>query len=451
MAVLENTTYQAQYDRLCQNAQEPSWLTAIRQSAIERFTDLGLPTRRDEEWRFTPITPIVETPFATSDDRRSALTPETVAAVPFGDLHCTTLVFVNGRYAPNLSTQRPLPAGVVAASMADVLKSGSESLRDQLAQQLGARGAAFTALNTALFEDGGYIFVPRGVFVEDPIHLLFIATSPNAPTVSYPRNLILAGENSQCTIVESYVGLDEDVYLTNAITEVVAGENAFVDHYKLQQESLTAYHVGSMQLDLARNVNFTSHAITLGGAITRNEVGAVTGGRNIECTLNGLYLANGRRIVDNHTTIDHALPYCNSHEVYKGILDDRARGVFNGKIFVRQDAQKTDAKQTNKTLLLSPTAQINTKPQLEIFADDVKCTHGATIGQLDPDQLFYLQARGIPKDEARDLLVYAFAGDIISRIKVESARLQLDKALFTQLAKRADYDESEHEIDDPGA
>jgi len=289
---------------------------------------------------------------------------------------------------------------------------------------------AFVALNTAALEDGAFVHIKRGTVVDEPIHLLFVSTPSAGPTVSHPRTLIIAEENCQATIVESYSGTPDRVYFTNAVTEVAVAENAVLDHYKVQRESLKAYHVATMQLQLARSANFSSHSIALGGSLVRNDANAYLGGEGIECTLNGVYLGNDRQVIDNHTAIDHAMPHCNSHEVYKGILDGHSRGVFNGKIFVRQDAQKTDAKQTNQTLLLSPTAQIDTKPQLEIFADDVKCTHGATIGQLSDEALFYLRARGIPKDQARALLTYAFAGDIVSRIKVDAIRAQLDQVLL---------------------
>ena len=303
-----------------------------------------------------------------------------------------------------------------------------------LARYARFQSHAFVALNTAALEDGAFISIPRNAVVDEPIHLLFVSTATEHPTVSHPRTLILAGENSQATIVETYVGPEGDVYFTNAVTEVVCAENAVIDHYKVQRESLAAFHIATMQVQLARSSNFTSHSIGLGGRLVRNDANAVLGGEGGECTLNGVYLANGRQLMDNHTAIDHAMPHCNSHEVYKGIIDGHARGVFNGKIFVRPDAQKTDAKQTNQTLLLSPDAQIHTKPQLEIFADDVRCTHGATIGQFSADALFYLRARGINKDDARALLTYAFASDIVSRIKVEPIRAQLDHALLSERA-----------------
>jgi Fe-S cluster assembly protein SufD len=444
IATNKESIYVKRYRRRLE-ATHAEWLREIHTDGINKFVSSGYPTRRDEEWRFTPIGAIAETEFADPGYGGSGLLRSDLANVPFGDLGCTTLVFIDGKYSSALSTINPLEAGLVVGSLATALESTPDAVRRHLAQLSGPTATAFAALNAGLFEDGAYINIPEGMMVDETIHLLYISSEHGSPTSSFPRNLIIAGKGSHCTIVETYVGLAESVYLTCPVTEVFMEQNAGIDHYKLQQESINAFHLGAMNITLGRSSVFSSHGITLGGSISRNDISALMADEYAECTLNGLYLANGRRIVDNHTTIDHAMPNCPSHEVYKGILNDSARGVFNGKIFVREDAQKTDAKQTNKTLLLSDNAQIFTKPQLEIFADDVRCTHGATIGQLDPNQLFYLQARGIGKEEARNLLVYAFASDVINRIKVEPARQQLDKQLFTQLAKVQDYDSSEHE------
>jgi Fe-S cluster assembly protein SufD len=313
------------------------------------------------------------------------------------------------------------------ASLGRNFETNPEQVEPHLAQYASYRGHAFTALNTAFLEDGAFVSIARGKVVEEPIHLLFLSTTHGEGAVCHPRSLILAGEGSQATVIESYVGTGDDVYFTNAVTEIVAGPAAVVDHYKLQRESEEAFHVATLQVQQARNSTLSSHAVTLGGALVRNEVNAVLDDEGCTCTLNGLYLAAGRQHVDNHTVIDHARPRCTSHELYKGILDGQAHGVFNGKIYVRQDAQKTDAKQTNQTLLLSEDATINTKPQLEIYADDVKCTHGATVGQLDDEALFYLRTRGIDKEAARHLLTYAFANDVISRVKVAPVRAHLEE------------------------
>lgn len=411
----------------------PAWLPPLRRAAMSRFSELGFPTRHDEEWRFTHIGPIAETAFQPAETAPH-LTADALTGTLFEG--AINLVFVNGRYAPELSSQGKLPKGLKAGSLADALKNDASSLEPHLGRYAGFENHAFVALNTALFEDGPFVAVARGAVIEEPIHLLYVSTGGETPTVTHPRALIVGGENSQATVLETFIGTSDTVYFTNAVTEVVLEANAVLDHYKVNRESLSAYHIATLQTQLARSSNFSSHSITVGGSIVRNDANAVLSDEGIECTLNGLYLANGKRLVDNHTAIDHAMPNCNSHEVYKGILDDQARGVFNGKIFVRQDAQKTDAKQTNKTLLLSEDAQINTKPQLEIFADDVKCTHGATVGQLDSTQLFYLRSRGIAEADARAMLIYAFAGDIVNRIKIEAVRDQLDELLLAHLPRR---------------
>jgi Fe-S cluster assembly protein SufD len=408
-------------------ANVPAWLPPLQRAAQSRFAEIGFPDRNDEEWRFTDVRPIAEIPFHPATTHSGSR--ETVDTFAFEGV--PQIVFVNGRYSAELSTIGSLPQGARVMPLSEALRNNSSLLEPHLGRYTDFERQPFVALNTAHFDEGAFVYLPRGVVIEEPLHLLYIATESHA--AAHPRTLIVAEENSQATLVESYAGLEDAVYLTNAVTEVVLAENAHIDHYKLQRESESAFHIAQMNVRLKRSSNFSSHSITFGGAITRNEVNALLAAENIECTLNGLYLANGRRLVDNHTAIDHAMPRCNSHEVYKGILDDRSRGIFNGKIFVRQDAQKTDAKQTNRTLLLSEDAQINTKPQLEIFADDVKCTHGATVGQLDANQLFYLRSRGLPLQDARALLVYAFASDIVSRIKVEPVREALDAQLLVRL------------------
>ena len=419
-------------------APSPGGIADLRRRAFERFAALGIPTTRLERWRFTNVAPIANTAFtlAAPADRAAAR----VDAAP----HALTgagarLTFINGRYVAGASDLTGLPDGVAVGSLAAALESEAAPARPAVDTHLAAEaaidGEAFTALNTALLHDGAVVHVPANTVVEQPIQLLFVTTPPDggAPVMTHPRVLIVAGENSQVRLVESYGGGGESPYLTNAVTEVVAGPAAVVDHYKVVRESLAGYHIGAMHLRLDRAASFSSHAVTLGGAIVRNDADATLDGEGVDCTLNGLYLANGRRLIDNHTTIRHASPHCSSHELYKGILDNEARAVFNGKIVVAIDAQKTDAKQTNKALLLSEDAQINTKPELEIFADDVKCTHGATVGQLDEDALFYLRARGLAEEQARSVLIHAFASDLLNRIAVDSIRAQLEDLLLRQL------------------
>ena len=415
------------------DAPGPEWLRNLRQSAAVRFAEVGFPTRRNEEWRFTNVPPIAETPFTLATKAESEMTADALAYYSYDGMTGTQLVFVNGHFQADLSS-REFPAGVTVSTLAAAMEASPELIEAHVGRYAKFTTQAFVALNTAALEDGAFVHLSRNAVVEEPIHLLFLSTPHGGPTVSHPRTLIIAEENAQATLVESYSGTPGAVYFTNAVTEIVAAENSVLDHYKVQRESFKAYHVATMQLQLARSTNFSSHSVGLGGLLVRNDANAYLGGEGIECTLNGVYLGNDRQLIDNHTEIDHAMPHCNSHEIYKGILDGQSRGVFNGKIFVREDAQKTDAKQTNQTLLLSPTAQIDTKPQLEIFADDVKCTHGATIGQLSDEALFYLRARGISKDNARALLTYAFASDIVSRVKVDAIRAQLDQVLLADRA-----------------
>jgi Fe-S cluster assembly protein SufD len=319
---------------------------------------------------------------------------------------------------------------VIVASLAKALTAHRELVEPYLGHHARPENSAFTALNTAFLHDGAFVYVPQGKVVEQPIYLVFLTTPSSDPTMTHPRNLIVAGPTSQVTLVESYAGATDAVYLTNAVTEVIAGESAVIDHYKLQEESLESFHVSTLQLYQEQASNFSSHAVTFGGSLVRNDVNALLDAEGCECTLNGLYMGRDEQLIDNHTRIDHAKPHCASHELYKGILDKKAKGVFNGKIYVHQDAQKTDAKQTNQTLLLSDDATINTKPQLEIFADDVKCTHGATVGQLDAEAIYYLRTRGIGLREARRILTFAFANDIVGRIKIEALRERLERRLL---------------------
>jgi Fe-S cluster assembly protein SufD len=406
----------------------PAWLEARRRAAIDRFAERGFPTTRDEEFRFTNVSPIAATAFGHAAE--STVDGEAIAEHLYGRACAAELVFVNGRFSAPLSSLDRLPAGVTVGNLAPAVASGAAA---EIATLAAERDSALTALNTALFEDGAVVAIPRGVVIEAPINLVFVSTGTPKPTASYPRVLIVAGEQSQAQVIETHVGLGGGIHFSCAVTEVIAGAASRLEHYRVQLERPDGYHYCRLQVRAARGATFLSHAFSLGGAIVRNDLGAVLGGEGIDCTLNGLYLADGETLVDNHTTIDHAQPHCGSHEVYKGILGGRARGVFNGKIIVRQDAQKTDAKQTNKALLLSGQAQINTKPQLEIFADDVKCTHGATVGQLDPDAMFYLQARGIAKSDARALLIRGFAGDIVNRVRFEPLRERLDAWLLAQI------------------
>ena len=437
--------YLADFERFEKNGWTggPSWVHQIRKAAISGFAELGFPTTQHEEWKYTSVAPIVKAPFRPADDEPDGLTKESLSLHTLGQAACAQLVFVNGRYSPALSSIGSLPEGVKAGSLATALSADPAAVEPHLARHASYQGHPFVALNTAFIQDGAFVSIPKGRVVEKPIHMLFVSTPSfgsahdrrGKAIVSHPRNLILAGDDSQAMIVESYIGLNNALYFTNVVTEIVAGENAVVAHYKLQRESEEAFHISTVQASLNHSSNFSSHSIDLGGALVRNDVNAVLDGKGIECTLDGLYMVAGRQHVDNHTRIDHVKPHCSSRELYKGVLGGRSKGVFNGKIYVHKDAQKTDAKQTNKNLLLSEDAVINTKPQLEIYADDVKCTHGTTIGQLDQEAIFYLRSRGIDLEAARGLLTYAFASEMIGRIKVEPVRAQLEHLLLARLQK----------------
>ncbi len=409
------------------------WLQDLRDGAASRFVELGFPTVRDEDWRFTNVAPIAAIEF------RGAPAVKLAPAALDGFIYSQSalrVVIVNGRYSPELSRTSGLPAGVKFGSLATAITEQADIVGRYLGQLADSERRSFTALNTAFALDGAFIYVPDGVVLEQPLHLLFVsAADSTAPVMSHPRTLIVASDRSQLRVVETYVSAAGARHFTNAITEVVAGEGAVIDHYKVQKESVEAFHIAAMQINAGRSANVSTHAFTLGGRFARNDIGAVLDGEGAEATLNGLYLADGDRLVDTHTTIDHAKAHCPSHEVYKGILGGNARAVFNGKIIVRQDAQKTDAKQTNRALLLSDHATINTKPQLEIFADDVKCTHGAAIGQLDEDAIFYLRARGLTFAEARDMLIHAFAGDVLERVRIAELKASLEEELYAQLAR----------------
>ncbi len=411
----------------------PRWLETTREAAIRRFVELGMPTTRDEEYRFTNVSPIAATPFERPGDVQVDLSE--VGSYLFGTEAAAELLFVNGRAGTESGT---LPKGVTVTTLSALIASGGVAeLEPYLGRIANFDHSAFSALNTALFEDAAVVFVAPGAVLEAPVNLVFASTAEGQPSVSFPRVLIVAGEHSQSRFIETHIGIGDGKYFSCALTEVLCGEHAIVDHYRAQLERSHGYHYCRLQVRAKRSATFLSHAFSLGGAIVRNDLGADLVGEGIDCTLNGLYLADGDTLIDNHTTINHAQPHCGSHEVYKGILGGRARGIFNGKIIVAKDAQKTDAKQTNKAMLLSDLAQMNTKPQLEIFADDVKCTHGATVGQLDADSLFYLQARGLDRNTARGLLIRGFAGDVVERVKFQPLRERLDRWLLEQIPQDA--------------
>ena len=416
-------------------AREPRWLTRLREESIERFAELGFPDTHQEEWRYTSLAPLSVIPFqaAIGDDSSLGPTPALQDLDSAAWVARRRLVFVNGRYSEAMSALGEIPDGVEVRTLRAAVQ-GVGDLEEYFARYADYRHHPLAALNTASWQDGAYIRIARGTVMEKPIQLLFVSSSGGQPVVSHPRTLIVAERDTQAAFVESYVGAGDGVCFSNAVTEIVAGESSVIDHYKMQVENERSFHLGSLHVHQGRSSSFASCSIALGGQLARNEVDAVLDAEGADCTLNGLYLTHGEQHVDNSTTIDHAKPHGVSHQFYKGILDDRSSAVFNGKIIVRPDAQKTDAIQKNKNLLLSEDAVVDTKPQLEIFANDVRCTHGATVGQLDPEAMFYLRSRGIGKSQARSLLTYAFAGDILDRIRLAPIRACLEGSLRARLA-----------------
>ena len=421
------------FERFEPKAKHPAWVFPLRKAGLARFAELGFPTLHDEDWRFTNVTPIARLPFKPVLEPAPRRVPaDFVAGTTFGRLPAYRLVFVNGHFAEELSSP-PRDAGVIVQNLATAMVEHEELLKRFLAAEAPDESNPFLALNTAFFQDGAFVHIPRGRTVEQPIHLLFIATAQESGATFHPRNIILAGGRSQATVLESYVRTVDAAYFTNTVTELMLEEGAVLEHCKFQDEGPSAFHMASIVARLGRRSNLISHSFATGAKLSRNNIRTHLAGEGVECILNGLYLTRDEQLADHHMIVEHAEPHCNSHEYFNGILKGRSKGVFHGRILVRQPAQKTDAKQTNKNLLLSNDATVDTKPQLEIYADDVKCTHGATGGQLNEEAIFYLRSRGVGAETARSMLVHAFAGEIIERIRYAPAREELDKIVWERL------------------
>ena len=415
-------------------AAQPKWLLPVRKAGIASFAEQGFPKLSDEDWRFTNVAPIAKLNFSLAGQavvngaETEVLTDSVFAALPGH-----RLVFVNGFFSAKLSSIKAVTGGVRIESLAAALAKDAALIEKHLGKYAHTAGNAFAALNQALFADGAFIFVPSGVTVAEPVQLIYISSAKKSGETALPRNLIIAEANSKVTVVESYLTTASVAYLTNAVTEIVAGDNAFIEHVKVQDEAAEAFHIATIAGEFGRASNVSVHSFALGAKISRNNIRTKLAGEGLECILNGLYLTKDEQLADHHMIVEHAQPHCASHEYFNGILDDKSKGVFHGRILVREIAQKTDAKQTNKNLLLSDDASADTKPQLEIYADDVKCTHGATIGQLNEESIFYLRSRGMSQDTARQMLIHAFAGEIIERIKCEPAREVIDKLVWDRL------------------
>jgi Fe-S cluster assembly protein SufD len=404
------------------------WLGKLRADAFSRFCEVGFPTTHDEDWRFTNVAEIARTPFQLPKQGPALSKAELEAATFEG--RGAQLIFVNGEFLRELSS---IPQGLAVSSLLEQLARSPEEVRLHLGRYLDTRRDPFSALNTAFIEDGAYVHVRRGTALEQPVHLVFISTAGDAPTMSHPRNLLVFEDETEGTVVEEYISIGGGPLLSNSATELIAGENATVGHYMVEREHREAFNISTLRIQQARSSSVASHSLLLGGGLVRNNVHPVLAGEGSECLINGLFVGDGRQHLDNYMHVEHASPHCSSRQFYNGILDGHAHGVFHGRIVVHKDAQKTDAKQTNRNLLLSDDAQIDTKPQLEIYADDVKCTHGATIGQIEENALFYLRSRGIDEPAARRLLLLAFASECVERMKAGPARTHVEHLIHDHL------------------
>jgi Fe-S cluster assembly protein SufD len=410
---------------------DPVWLRQLREDAWAHFIAKGFPTTHDEDWRFTNLAALARTSFSRGAKGSVTVSAHEIEKFRVEGAACQ-LVFVNAHFAPELSAVGNLPQGLEICSLERAIDCGMggsapegcapEGIEQHLGRYAYAHPDVFAALNTALWEDGAYVRIRRGAVIEQPVHLLYVSAGAGAQIMTHPRTLIVAEPASQAAVIEDYVSVGEEAAFSNAVTELVAGQDAVVSHFLVERENLAAFNVSTLRMEQARGTNVSSHSILLGGGLVRNNVHPVLDGEGAECLINGLFLGAGRQHLDNYMMVEHAQPQCSSRQFYNGILDGHARGVFHGRIVVYKDAQKTDAKQTNRNLLLSDNARIDTKPQLEIHADDVKCTHGATIGQIEEEQLFYLRSRGFSEAQARNTLLYAFAAECLDRMKEPAAR-----------------------------
>lgn len=428
--ITSENSYQAAFRTARELAPTVPWLELVRVSAMERFEQLGFPTIRDEEWKYTNLAALAKENFVpSSNDELDVEEPH--SRFGYGKAH---LIVVNGFLREDLS----VTAGLENVVATDLFNAAADArynkvVRKYLARNAGYHNNGLIALNTAFIQSGVFLWIPKNVKLETPLQITFVADGVEQNAANFPRLLIVAEENSSATVIENFVSTGHGRYFTNAIAEIVLKDGAHLEHYRLQRESKQAFHISTTSAELFRSSRYDTTSINLGAQLSRHDVSVILDQEGAETSVDGLYMVGQNQHTDTHSVIDHKQPHCSSHQLYKGILDDNSRAVFNGKIFVREGAQKTDAMQTNKNLLLSNKARVDTKPQLEIYADDVKCAHGAAVGQIDPEELFYLEARGINPELGRKLLTYGFAEEVIGKIKVESIRSQLDEFVLRQL------------------
>ena len=424
--------YLADYERL-QGRLNDNWLSEQRHSALTTFRDHGFPTTRHENWKYTNVKAIARNTFTALSEEAIDISANELANVRFQELDCYELVFVNGQFRNELSQLDGLTEGVIICDLAEAIETHKELLTANLSGYIDNNISIFTTLNTAFLEHGAFIYIPEKVRLGKPLNLLFLSKIQSASFAAHPRNIIFLGIQAEAEIVESYIGLDDSQYFMNTVTEVSLQSAARLEHYKVQQESLNSYHIGYLHARQQRDSYLESHSISLGGAIVRNDIHSELQAPGAEIVMNGLYMPTGKQHIDNHTRVDHMHPHTLSTENYRGVMNDRSRAVFNGKVIVHKNAQRIEAYQNNANLLLSDDAEIDTKPELEIYADDVKCSHGATVGQLDKDMLFYLRSRAIEEETARSLLTFAFVEEVISEIKLTPIRHRLEYLTVGQL------------------
>ena len=415
---------------------DPSrWVADLRREGISGFSNLGFPSVSDEEWRFTNLSALGKLSFSVPPDEAPGVSAETVDSLGFAGLECTRLVFVNGRFSHPLSSFEE-SGGTVVKSLSAALEQNGDVVRAHLAGYADYEKDAFVSLNTSYFQDGVFVHVPDGAVLQKPVHVLHITTGDAGSLFLNPRNLLIVGKSAQARVVEHYAALSDDVYFSNAVTEIVCAENSNVEHYRLEFASSKSFNFLTLRVNQKRDSNVASHSILRGGAIVRNTVHPVLAGEGSNCDIYGLYVSEGRQHMDNFMRVEHASPRCDSRQFYNGVLDGRSRGVFHGRIIVHEGAEKTDAKQTNRNLLLSDSARIDTKPQLEIYNDDVKCTHGATIGQMDEEALFYLRSRGVSERNARMMMLRAFTGQTLENMSLGPVRESMETAVSQWFEKR---------------
>ncbi len=420
-------------DRAAWTEALPEWLMEKKRAAAEVFAGAGFPDPRHEEWKYTNVRPIARKVFQPAGEAGTRVAPPDLLEWSLGELDLIDLVFVNGRFAPELSSVGDLPGDVQVRELGEALREMPERLENRLGEIATFEHSSFAAFNTAFVEQGAFIDVPAETKVDKPVRLLFVSTAEPEPVVCHPRVFVSAGMGAMVEVIEQYVGQPEAANFTNAVTEIDVADNARVEHYRIQRESHRGYHVAGVHVNQGRGSQFASHNINLGGRLARADINTRLGAEDAHAFLNGLFMPTGRQHMDTHTRIHHAAPHTTSEEVYRGVLSGHGRGVFKGRVLVAQDAQKIEAHQSNDNLLLSRDAEVDTKPELEIYADDVVCSHGATVGQLDEDALYYLQTRAINPELAQDLLTFAFADEVVARIPLKPVREQLEQGIVGRL------------------